>query len=114
MLTCTQNKNGLLYAKFKAPDVYGVFQFKIDYKRTGYTFIDSHTQVVVRPLLHTQFASLLACMLALSVHVQVRAIHPGGLPVLCVGAEHDLRPVPAVLRVPVPRVVAPRWMAWEL
>ena len=45
MLTCTQNKNGLLYAKFKAPDVYGVFQFKIDYKRTGYTFIDSHTQV---------------------------------------------------------------------
>jgi len=53
--TFLQNSNGHLHVTFKAPDVYGVFHFKIDYKRTGYTFIDSQTQAVVRPLLHTQY-----------------------------------------------------------
>jgi len=31
--------------KFKVPDVYGVFQFKVDYNRVGYTRIKSATQV---------------------------------------------------------------------
>ena len=53
--TTLNNTNGQLSAIFKAPDVYGVYQFKIDYKRVGYTFINSNTQVVVRPLLHTQY-----------------------------------------------------------
>lgn len=39
------NKAGLYEAKFKIPDVYGVFQFKIDYHRKGYTFLSSTTQV---------------------------------------------------------------------
>ena len=45
LTTPLQNNNGHLHTAFKAPDVYGVFQFKIDYKRTGYTFISSNTQV---------------------------------------------------------------------
>ncbi|OXA58483.1 dolichyl-diphosphooligosaccharide--protein glycosyltransferase 48 kDa subunit [Folsomia candida] len=49
------NKAGLYEAKFKIPDVYGVFQFKIDYHRKGYTFLSSTTQVSVRPLQHTQY-----------------------------------------------------------
>jgi len=49
------NKAGLYEAKFKIPDVYGVFQFKIDYHRKGYTFLSSATQVSVRPLEHTQY-----------------------------------------------------------
>jgi len=40
---------------FKLPDVYGVFQFKVNYARLGYTFLNSATQVSVRPLQHTQY-----------------------------------------------------------
>jgi len=36
---------GLYESKFKIPDVYGVFQFKIDYHRKGYTFLTSAVQV---------------------------------------------------------------------
>lgn len=49
-------KQGNKYvAKFKIPDVYGVFQFKVDYNRIGYTNLYSSTQVSVRPLEHTQY-----------------------------------------------------------
>ena len=43
------------YAEFVLPDVYGVFQFKVDYSRLGYTWLFSTTQVSVRPLQHTQY-----------------------------------------------------------
>jgi len=36
---------GAFAVDFKLPDVYGVFQFKIDYTRLGYTFLTSATQV---------------------------------------------------------------------
>lgn len=36
---------GLYEARFIIPDVYGVYQFKIDYQRKGYTFLKSATQV---------------------------------------------------------------------
>uniref|UniRef100_A0A8C5WGM2 Dolichyl-diphosphooligosaccharide--protein glycosyltransferase 48 kDa subunit n=1 Tax=Leptobrachium leishanense TaxID=445787 RepID=A0A8C5WGM2_9ANUR len=49
-------KNGGKYSvEFKLPDVYGVFQFKVDYNRLGYTHLYSTTQVSVRPLQHTQY-----------------------------------------------------------
>ncbi|KAM4611062.1 dolichyl-diphosphooligosaccharide--protein glycosyltransferase 48 kDa subunit [Polymixia lowei] len=49
-------KNGGKYrVQFKLPDVYGVFQFKVDYNRLGYTHLYSSTQVSVRPLQHTQY-----------------------------------------------------------
>eukprot|EP00042_Codosiga_hollandica_P014876 m.34807 g.34807 ORF g.34807 m.34807 type:complete len:419 (-) comp43715_c0_seq1:44-1300(-) len=54
-----ENDNGKLKAVFKAPDVYGVFKFKIDHKRVGFTFIESETQVVVTPLLHNQYERFL-------------------------------------------------------
>uniref|UniRef100_UPI0035902ECA dolichyl-diphosphooligosaccharide--protein glycosyltransferase 48 kDa subunit n=1 Tax=Myxine glutinosa TaxID=7769 RepID=UPI0035902ECA len=41
--------------QFKLPDVYGVFQFKVDYNHRGYTYLYSTTQVSVRPLQHTQY-----------------------------------------------------------
>ncbi|XP_026468589.1 dolichyl-diphosphooligosaccharide--protein glycosyltransferase 48 kDa subunit-like [Ctenocephalides felis] len=47
--------NGNYEARFKIPDVYGVYQFKVDYDRTGYTHLYSTTQVSVRPLEHTQY-----------------------------------------------------------
>ncbi|CAB1427274.1 unnamed protein product [Pleuronectes platessa] len=49
-------KNGGKYTiKFTLPDVYGVFQFKVDYNRLGFTHLYSSTQVSVRPLQHTQY-----------------------------------------------------------
>lgn len=36
---------GKYEAKFKIPDVYGVYQFKVDYDRVGYTHLYSTTQV---------------------------------------------------------------------
>jgi oligosaccharyltransferase complex subunit beta len=47
--------NGKFQAKFKIPDVYGVYQFKVDYNRVGFTHLYSTTQVSVRPLTHTQY-----------------------------------------------------------
>jgi len=46
---------GKYQAKFKIPDVYGVYQFKVDYDRVGFTRLYSTTQVSVRPLQHTQY-----------------------------------------------------------
>nr|CAG4635437.1 EOG090X05EE [Artemia franciscana] len=42
-------------AHFKIPDIYGVFQFKMEYAKVGYTFLKNVTQVSVRPLQHTQY-----------------------------------------------------------
>lgn len=52
--------SGKYEAVFKIPDVYGVYQFKVDYKRIGYTSIYSSTQVSVRPLEHTQYERFIA------------------------------------------------------
>lgn len=46
---------GKYQAQFKIPDVYGVYQFKVDYDRVGFTHLYSTTQVSVRPLEHTQY-----------------------------------------------------------
>ncbi|XP_065342276.1 dolichyl-diphosphooligosaccharide--protein glycosyltransferase 48 kDa subunit [Cloeon dipterum] len=46
---------GKYEARFTIPDVYGVFQLKVDYNRIGYTHLFSTTQVSVRPLEHTQY-----------------------------------------------------------
>jgi len=49
------SKGGLIGAKFKIPDVYGVYQFKVNYHRLGLTRIATSTQVSVRPLRHNQY-----------------------------------------------------------
>ncbi|GJQ71656.1 hypothetical protein Trydic_g11352 [Trypoxylus dichotomus] len=53
--TLKHKGNGKYEARFKIPDVYGVYQFKVDYNRIGYTHLYSTTQVSVRPLEHTQY-----------------------------------------------------------
>lgn len=47
--------NGHFVAAFKLPDVYGVYQFKVDYNRIGFTKLYHSSQVSVRPLEHTQY-----------------------------------------------------------
>ena len=49
-----------LTLQFKLPDVYGIFQFKVDYNRLGYTHFFSTTQVSVRPFTHLQYERFIA------------------------------------------------------
>jgi len=50
-----QRDDGKYFIQFILPDVYGVYQFIVDYDRIGYTHLFSSTQVSVRPLQHTQY-----------------------------------------------------------
>ncbi|KAG8224222.1 hypothetical protein J437_LFUL002678 [Ladona fulva] len=50
-----KKQGGKYEARFKIPDVYGVYQLKVDYNRVGYTHLFSTTQVSVRPLQHTEY-----------------------------------------------------------
>ncbi|XP_013197618.1 dolichyl-diphosphooligosaccharide--protein glycosyltransferase 48 kDa subunit [Amyelois transitella] len=54
-ITLKPKPNGVYEAVFKVPDVWGVYQFKVDYDRIGYTRLYHSTQVSVRPLQHTQY-----------------------------------------------------------
>ncbi|KAI8500462.1 PREDICTED: dolichyl-diphosphooligosaccharide--protein glycosyltransferase 48 kDa subunit-like [Branchiostoma belcheri] len=58
--TTMQRKGGKFVAEFKLPDVYGVFQYRVDYNRLGYTHLFSTTQVSVRPFTHTQYERFIA------------------------------------------------------
>ena len=49
------NQNGHFEGKFKIPDVYGVYQFKVDYVRPGLSRLLSATQFSVRPWRHDQY-----------------------------------------------------------
>eukprot|EP00164_Ancoracysta_twista_P006696 GFYU01009377.1.p1 GENE.GFYU01009377.1~~GFYU01009377.1.p1 ORF type:complete len:485 (-),score=166.09 GFYU01009377.1:297-1583(-) len=46
---------GLYSTSFAAPDVYGIYVFRIDYQRVGYSNLFFQTQVAVRPFRHDQF-----------------------------------------------------------
>ena len=50
-----ENQNGHFEGKFKIPDTYGVYQFKVEYVRTGLTRLVSTTQYSVRPWRHDQY-----------------------------------------------------------
>uniref|UniRef100_A0A803LP26 Dolichyl-diphosphooligosaccharide--protein glycosyltransferase 48 kDa subunit n=1 Tax=Chenopodium quinoa TaxID=63459 RepID=A0A803LP26_CHEQI len=43
--TLSTDKKGLYYTSFKVPDVYGVFQFKVEYQRLGYTSLSLAKQM---------------------------------------------------------------------
>ncbi|CAL5385689.1 unnamed protein product [Camellia sinensis] len=44
-----------LSADHKVPDVYGVFQFKVEYQRLGYTRLSLSKQIPVRPFRHNEY-----------------------------------------------------------
>eukprot|EP00249_Psilotum_nudum_P014079 c24654_g1_i2 orf=471-1802(-) len=53
--TLTHDGKGLYWTSFKVPDVYGVFQFKIEYKQLGYTSLSFSKQIPVRPFKHNEY-----------------------------------------------------------
>ncbi|KAK8752226.1 hypothetical protein OTU49_012579, partial [Cherax quadricarinatus] len=60
-LTMTPHPNGVFSVNFKVPDVYGVYQFKVEYNRVGFTRLFSTTQVSVRPFTHRQYERFIEC-----------------------------------------------------
>lgn len=53
--TALKRQGNKYVAEVKLPDIWGVFQFKVDYRRLGYSHLFSTTQIAVRPLEHTQY-----------------------------------------------------------
>eukprot|EP00258_Populus_trichocarpa_P019005 XP_006383248.1 dolichyl-diphosphooligosaccharide--protein glycosyltransferase 48 kDa subunit [Populus trichocarpa] len=53
--TLSNDKKGLYHTSFKVPDVYGVFQFKVEYHRLGYTSLSLSKQIPVRPFRHNEY-----------------------------------------------------------
>jgi oligosaccharyltransferase complex subunit beta len=53
--TLKHDGKGHYTASFQIPDVYGVFTFKVDYKRLGYSYLESITRVPVRPYKHNEY-----------------------------------------------------------
>ncbi|KAL3619019.1 Dolichyl-diphosphooligosaccharide--protein glycosyltransferase 48 kDa subunit [Castilleja foliolosa] len=53
--TLSTNQKGLYHTSFKVPDVYGVFQFKVECQRLGYTSLSLSKQIPVRPFRHNEY-----------------------------------------------------------
>jgi oligosaccharyltransferase complex subunit beta len=53
--TMEVKSDGTYVARFKVPDVYGVYKMEVDYKKDGLTYLFSSTQVSVRPLRHNEY-----------------------------------------------------------
>ncbi|KAI9123605.1 hypothetical protein K1719_004905 [Acacia pycnantha] len=53
--TMSTDGKGHYFTSFKVPDVYGVFQFKLEYQRLGYTSLSLSKQIPVRPFRHNEY-----------------------------------------------------------
>jgi len=54
-LNLKHDSKGLYHARFTVPDVYGIFTFKVEYERLGYTFLRLRDQAPVRPYRHDEY-----------------------------------------------------------
>lgn len=53
--TLTSDASGKFTATFTAPDSYGVFKFRVLYRRTGWSVLHAETQVSLRPFKHDEY-----------------------------------------------------------
>ncbi|PIN08891.1 Oligosaccharyltransferase, beta subunit [Handroanthus impetiginosus] len=53
--TLSTDQKGLYHTSFKVPDVYGVFQFKVEYQKLGYTTLSLSKQIPVQPFKHNEY-----------------------------------------------------------
>ncbi|KAK7264321.1 hypothetical protein RJT34_31928 [Clitoria ternatea] len=53
--TLSTDGKGNYFTSFKVPDVYGVFQFKVEYNKLGYTSLSLSKQIPVRPFRHNEY-----------------------------------------------------------
>ena len=55
----TPHANGTYTTQFQVPDVYGVYKYVVEYKRTGYSSLQAVHQVSVTPYRHDQYERFL-------------------------------------------------------
>jgi oligosaccharyltransferase complex subunit beta len=53
--TLQHNGKGSFFTEFKAPDVYGIFHFRVQYRRKGLSVLTLKDQVTLRPFLHNEY-----------------------------------------------------------
>jgi oligosaccharyltransferase complex subunit beta len=51
----TPSPNGTFSVQFKIPDVYGIYKFRVQYRRPGLTVLSLNDQVSVRPYRHNEY-----------------------------------------------------------
>jgi hypothetical protein len=54
-LNMTHEGGGRYGVTFKAPDVYGIYHFRVQYRRPGRTVLYLHDQVSLRPFRHNEY-----------------------------------------------------------
>jgi len=54
-ITLKTDGKGKFFNTFTLPDVYGVFTFKVEYTRQGYSFVNSIVREPVRPFRHNEY-----------------------------------------------------------
>jgi len=59
--------DGVFSARFKLPDVYGVYQFRVDYNRMGFTHLFSTTQASQFVITYTYLYQLTATLTTFSI-----------------------------------------------
>ena len=53
--TMSHDGQGHFTVTFQSPDSYGIFKFRVLYRRIGYSVIDLATQVSLRPFKHNEY-----------------------------------------------------------
>lgn len=95
---------GKYQAKFKIPDVYGVYQFKVDYDRVGLTHLFSTTQVShlkkLLRLLKLNHFLIIAGVCASSSTYSVRAFHSERLSILRLSLLNDVWRICLLILIP--------------
>lgn len=99
--TLKQLGNGQYQAKFKIPDVYGVYQFKVDYDRVGLTHLYSSTQVTTEKYLfpNSNSSPLPTGLRSPADAHPVRAVHSQRLSLLRQRLLDDVRRLRLLVRV---------------
>eukprot|EP00903_Cladosiphon_okamuranus_P011802 g11090.t1 len=58
-ITLEPGAKGLFKTTFTVPDTYGIFKFRVHYRRPGYTVLSFSTQVSIRPFTHSEYERFL-------------------------------------------------------
>lgn len=58
-MTCDPT-TGLCRVQFKAPDVYGIFKFRVMYRRLGYSVLHTENEIAIRPYRQNEYERFLA------------------------------------------------------
>ena len=99
-ITMENKGQGKMEGNFKVPDTYGVYQFKVNYHRVGYTRVYETTQVICNFLSNFIISSFPLDLCCATAPQRVRALHRVGLSLLRKRLQHDGRSLRVLIRLP--------------